>query len=60
MGGLLRGWTLKIDLGAWTRSFRFKYAAGSNDIDKGKEKQLLLCQSERSKTQYHARKSIED
>ena len=37
MGGLLRGWTLKIDLRAWTRSFRFKYAAGSNDADKSKD-----------------------
>ena len=37
MGGLLRGWTLKIGLQAWTRSFRFKYAAGSNDADKSKD-----------------------
>ena len=37
MGGLLRGWTLKIDLRAWTRSFRFKYAAGSNHVDKSKD-----------------------
>lgn len=37
MGGLLRTWTLKIDLRAWTRSFRFKYAAGSNNVDKSKD-----------------------
>ena len=37
MGGFLRRWTLNIDLGAWARSFRFKYAAGFNNVDTSKD-----------------------
>ena len=33
MGRFLRGWSLNVNLWAWTRSFRFKYAAGTHGID---------------------------
>ena len=37
MGRLLHGWTMKLDLRAWTRSFRFRYAAGTHDVDPGRD-----------------------
>ena len=39
MGGFLRRWTLNVDLRAWTRSFRFKYAEGFKNVDKSKDDQ---------------------
>ena len=37
MGRLLHDWTMKLDLRAWTRSFRFRYAAGTHEFDRGRD-----------------------
>ena len=39
---MLHGWTPRLDVRKWTRSFRFKYAVGFLTLTTGEKGQLIL------------------